>query len=158
MCCSPDTPELTAEVYGTQQPYTTVDSTQALANATLLVHPKPNAPLNIIIDASDIAIGAVLQKFLDDKWCPLSHFSRKLSPTEQQYSTFDRKLLAVYCVIHHFLHFLEAYKFHVLTDHKPLTHSLQSNQIGIDPTKYVTWSSSHNSLVTLDTWLEKVTQ
>ena len=102
------------------------DIKEALANATLLVHPKPNAPLNVMTDASDVAIGAVLQQFLDDKWCPLSYFSRKLSPTEQRYSTFDRELLAVYCAIRHFRHFLEAREFHILTDHKPLTHSLQS--------------------------------
>ena len=57
---------------------------------------------------------------------PLSYFSRKLSPTEQCYSTFDRELLAVYCAIRHFRHFLEAREFHVITDHKPLTHSFNS--------------------------------
>ena len=62
-------------------------------------------------DASDVTIGAVL---------------RKLSPTEQRYSTFDRELLTVYCAIRHFRHFLEAREFHVLTDHKPLTYSLKS--------------------------------
>jgi len=98
----------------------------ALANATLLVHPKPDAPINVMSDASDIAIGAVLQQYLEGKWCPLSYFSRKLSPTEQHYSTFDRELLAVYCAIRHFRHFLEAREFHVLTDHMPLTHSLYS--------------------------------
>ena len=95
----------------------------ALANATLLVHPKPNAPVNVMTDASDVAIGAVLQQFLDDTWCSLSYFSRKLSPTKQRYSTFDCELLAIYCAI---CHFLEAREFHVLTDHKPLTHSLKS--------------------------------
>ena len=98
----------------------------ALAKATLLVHPKPEAPINVMTDASDVAIGAVLQQYLDGKWCPLSYFSRKLSPTEQRYSTFDRELLAVYCAIRHFRHFLEAREFHVLTDHKPLTHSFNS--------------------------------
>ena len=98
----------------------------ALANATLLVHPQPDAPINVMTDASDIAIGAVLQQLLDGQWCPLAYFSRKLSPTEQRYSTFDRELLAVYCAIRHFRHFLEAREFHILTDHKPLTHSLNS--------------------------------
>ena len=97
-----------------------------LANATLLVHPQPDAPINVMTDASDIAIGAVLQQLLDGQWCPLAYFSRKLSPTEQRYSTFDRELLAVYCAIRHFWHFLEAREFHILTDHKPLTHSLHS--------------------------------
>ena len=53
-----------------------------LANATLLVHPKPDAPVNVMTDASNVAIGAVLQQCLGGKWCPLSYFSRKLSPTE----------------------------------------------------------------------------
>ena len=98
----------------------------ALANATFLVHPQPEAPINVMMDASDIVIGAVLQQLLDGQWCPLAYFSRKLSPTEQRYSTFDRELLAVYCAIRHFRHFLEARQFHILTDHKPLTHSLHS--------------------------------
>ena len=98
----------------------------ALANATFLVHLQPDAPINVMTDASDIAIGAVLQRYLDGQWCPLAYFSRKLSSTEQLYSTFDRELLAIYCAIRHFKHFLEAREFHVLTDHKPLIHSLQS--------------------------------
>jgi len=63
---------------------------------------------------------------LDGQWCPLSYFSRKLSPTEQRYSTFGCKLLAVYYAIRHFRHFLEAREFHILTDRKPLIHSLHS--------------------------------
>ena len=97
----------------------------ALANATILVHPQPDAPINVMTDASDIAIGAVLQQHLNGQWCPLAYFSRKLSPTEQRYSTFDRELLAVYCAIRHFRHFLEAREFHILTDHKPLTSDFQ---------------------------------
>ena len=99
---------------------------EVLANTTLLVHPQPDAPVNIMTDASDIAIGAVLQQYLGGQWCPLSCFSRKLSQTEQWYSTFDRELLTVYFAIHHFRHFLKVREFHVLTDHKPLIHSLNS--------------------------------
>lgn len=58
---------------------------KALVKATLLVHPKPDAPVNVMTDASDVAIGAVHQQYLDGKWYPLSYFSRKLSPTEQHY-------------------------------------------------------------------------
>lgn len=53
-------------------------------------------------DESDVVIKAVLQQFLDEKWCPLSYFVREQSPTEQQYSTFDCKLLAVYSAIRYF--------------------------------------------------------
>ena len=98
----------------------------ALANATLLVHPVPNAPTSVMTDASDTAVGAVLQQHINGQWCPLSFFSRALTPAETRYSTYDRELLAIYLSIRHFRYFLEGRDFHVLTDHKPLTYALAS--------------------------------
>ena len=46
-------------------------SKQILANATLLVHPQPSALLNITCDASDFAVGGVLQQCIDNVWQPL---------------------------------------------------------------------------------------
>ena len=63
-----------------------------------------------MIDASACAVGAVLQQYVNDQWCPIAYFSRQLQPPEKKYSTFDRELLAVYLAIN--------------TDHKPLTYSL----------------------------------
>ena len=110
-------------------PFETIKN--ALADVSLLVHPKPDAPVKLMIDTSDIAIGAVLQ---NDTWCPLAYLSRKLTPTEQKYSTYDGELLVVCCPIRHFRHFLEARKFYVLTDHKPLSYNLNSM-----PDKHSPW-------------------
>jgi len=99
---------------------------QALAQATLLFHLKPDAPTCIMTDASNVAIGAALQQFMDGQWCPLSFFSTKLRPPEILYSTFDRELLAIYLSIKHFRHFVEGRNFHVITDHKPLTFAMTS--------------------------------
>ena len=96
-------------------------SKRILANATLLVHPDPMAQLNITCDASDVAVGGVLQQYLNGMWQPLLFFSKKLSPAETRYSAFDRELLAVYATIKHFRHNLEGRNFFVNTDHKPLT-------------------------------------
>lgn len=68
----------------------------ALAKATLLSHPKSGAPLYLVTDASDKAVGAVLQQCIDGIWRPISFFSKKLKPAETRYSTFDRELLAVF--------------------------------------------------------------
>ena len=87
------------------------ESKKILANATLLVHPQPSAPLNITCDASDFAVGGVLQQRIDNVWQPLSFFSKKLSPAETRYSTFDRELLAVYATIRHFGHNLKGREF-----------------------------------------------
>lgn len=54
----------------------------------------------------------------------MAFFSKRLEPTQCSYSSFSRKLLAVYDTVHHFRHFLESCEFHVLTDHKPLTHAM----------------------------------
>ena len=50
---------------------------KALANASLLFHPKPNAPISIMTDASDMAVGAVLQQQLDGILLPI--FQRSLN-------------------------------------------------------------------------------
>ena len=76
--------------------------------------------------ASDVAVGGVLQQYLNGMWQPLSFFSKKLNPVETRYSAFDRELLAVYATIKHFRHNLEGRNFFVNTDHKPLTFVISS--------------------------------
>ena len=78
----------------TSEVFTTVK--KSLIPATLLVHLKPDAPTNIMSDASDHAVEAMLQQFVNNQWCPVPFFSKKLKPAETKYSTFDRELLAVY--------------------------------------------------------------
>ena len=90
------------------------------------MHPNSTAQINITCDASDVAVGGVLQQFLNGMWQPLSFFSKKLNPTETRYSAFDRELLAVYATIKHFRHNLEGRNFFVNTDHKPLTFVMSS--------------------------------
>ena len=96
----------------------------ALAQATLLHHPKPDAAISITVDASDVAIGTQLEQLQQGKWVPLAFYSRKLSSAEKNYSAFDRELLAAYSAIRHFRHFVEAKPFTFYTDHKPLVFAL----------------------------------
>ena len=49
---------------------------QALVTATLLFYPKQEAPTGIMTDASDHAVGAVLQQYVDQQWCPIAYFQR----------------------------------------------------------------------------------
>ena len=97
-----------------------------MTKTSLLSYPKPDAPTNIMTDASNNAVGAVLQQFVDDTWKTIAFFSKTLKPQETKYSTFDRELLAVYLAIKHYRYFVEGRQFHVLTDHKPLIFALQS--------------------------------
>ena len=70
------------------------DVKEALAQITLLSYPKLSALTTIVTDASNTAVGAVLQQY--HTWAPISYLSRKLKPSETRYSTFDRELLAIY--------------------------------------------------------------
>jgi len=96
----------------------------ALAAATSLAHPDPEAPINLAVDASATAVGAVLQQQSAAGWRPLAFFSRKLDRAQMSYSAFDRELLAAYLAVRHFRFQVEGRVFHILTDHKPLTHAL----------------------------------
>ena len=120
---------------------------EALATASLLAHPKPDAPTCIITDASDVAVGAVLQQRIGTDWCPIAYFSKKLQPAETRYSAFDRELLAAYLAIKHFRHFVEGRTFHLLTDHKPLTYALlkQSDRLSPRQTRHLDYISQFTS-------------
>lgn len=107
-----------------------------LANATLLAHPGSDADLALVTDASDTAIGAVLQQRIDREWEPLAFFSKKLSPAETKYSAFDRELLAIYLAIKHFQHLVESRDFKVFTDHKPITFAFRQKSDKCSPRQF----------------------
>jgi cleavage and polyadenylation specificity factor subunit 1 len=92
----------------------------ALVSVVPLSHPAPGAPISLAVDASDSHVGGVLQQYQQRGWSPLAFFSKKLSPTQAKYSTFDRELLAAHSAIRHFRFLLEGRQFRLLTDHKPL--------------------------------------
>ena len=105
----------------------------ALANAALLTHPNSAAPYCLMVDASNVAVGGVLQQYVHNIWQPISFFSKRLQPADTKYSTFSRELLSIYLSIRHFRHFLEGCEFYVLTDHKPLTYALSTSSSNQSP-------------------------
>nr|VZI46998.1 unnamed protein product [Spirometra erinaceieuropaei] len=105
----------------------------SLADATLLTHPAPETQLSLMVDASTVAVGAVLQQHLAGSTQPFAFFSNKLLPAETRYSTFGRELLAIYLAVKHFRHFLEGRDFTVFTDHKPLNFALRSHSEKYNP-------------------------
>jgi hypothetical protein len=102
----------------------------ALSEAALLAHPLMDAPLRLTTDASDSAIGGVLEQQLEDNWQPLGFFSKKLNNAQRGYSTYDR---AIYEGIKHFRHALEGKAFVVQTDHKPLIYAFHQRSDKASP-------------------------
>lgn len=66
------------------------ESKRVLADATLLAHP---IPVSLTVDASDYAVGAVLQQRANDKWQPIGFATKSLTPAQQKYSAYERELL-----------------------------------------------------------------
>lgn len=112
------------------------DCKESLCNAALLAHPDCDAKVSLVTDASDFAIGGVLQQLKDGNWQPLAFFSRKLSPSQQKYSPYDRELLAIYESIKYFRHWLEATTFTIYTDHKPLCFAFHQRKANCSPRQY----------------------
>lgn len=57
-----------------EQAFTDVKA--ALLFVTMLICPIEGAPINLVTDASETAIGGVLQQFHDNAWRPLGSFPR----------------------------------------------------------------------------------
>ena len=112
------------------------ESKRALANATMLAHPIPGAPISLAVDASDFAIGAVLQQRTNDTWQPLGFLTKPLNSAQRKYSAYDRELLAMYTAIKRFRHAVEGRNFIIFTDHKPLTYAFSQNPDKCSPRQF----------------------
>ena len=90
----------------------------ALCKAPVLAHYDPSKRIELVCDASKVAIGAVL---LQDGH-PIAYESRKLTPAETRYDTGDRELLAVVHATKVWRPYLESTVFTLVTDHQPNTY------------------------------------
>lgn len=74
-------------------------------------------PLFLYPDASDVAIGAVLQQLIKGHLEPLGFFSRKLSLAQTCYSAYDCELYTICAAIPHCRQILEGQQFSIHIDH-----------------------------------------
>ena len=109
------------------------ETKKCLAKATLLTYPQSKFPLTLTTDASDIAIGGVLEQTLPNGRQPIGFFSRKLTDAEQNYCTLDKELLALHRTIRHFHHLLDERIFIARTDHLPLVHAFVAKKEAWSP-------------------------
>lgn len=91
-----------------------------LKNALTLNAPRPNLPFFLYTDASDTGIGAILTQKDEDKEYLITCLSRPLRGAELNYTTTEKKCLAVIFAIKKLRCYLEATEFTVITDHSSL--------------------------------------
>ncbi|XP_071702765.1 uncharacterized protein [Rutidosis leptorrhynchoides] len=91
-----------------------------LTNAPIMVSPDWSKPFELMCDASDYAMGAVLGQRQDNKFQPIYYASKTLTGAQLNYTTTEKELLAVVFAFDKFRSYLVLSKTIVYTDHSAL--------------------------------------
>jgi hypothetical protein len=93
-----------------------------LHTAPVLIVPDLDQPFVIHTDASDFALGAVLEQDHGKGLQPVAYLSKKLNAAQCNYSVYEKELLAIVSALGEWKHYLlgSPHKIQVITDHQPL--------------------------------------
>ncbi|CAI7853511.1 unnamed protein product [Closterium sp. NIES-53] len=80
----------------------------------------PHRPFEVVADASDIAIGAVLLQDFGNGLQPIAYESPKLHPVKKNYPIHDREMLAIVHAFKAWRYYLTSADLTVRTDHRSL--------------------------------------
>ncbi|GJT18471.1 reverse transcriptase domain-containing protein [Tanacetum coccineum] len=95
-----------------------------LTEAPILVAPDWDLPFEIMCDASDYAVGAVLGKRKTKHFQPIHYASKTMTDAQAHYTTTEKELLAVVYAFENFQPYLVLSKTIVYTDHSALKYLL----------------------------------
>ena len=105
------------------------DIKAVLSSSQVLAHYDPSLPLSLAADASPYGVGAVIsQQYSDGSERPIAYASRTLTASEKNYPQIEKEALALVFGVKRFHQYLYGRKFCLITDHKPLTTILASDQ------------------------------
>ena len=95
----------------------------ALVMAPVLRLPDFDHQFVVTTDASDVAIGAILQQDTGMGLQPIAYASRKLHQAEVRYSAYERELLGIVWALGQWKHYFQGpHPIVIQTDHAPLRH------------------------------------
>jgi hypothetical protein len=97
---------------------------KALISAPIIQPPDWHLPFEIMCDAHDYAVGAVLGQSKDKKQYAISYASKNLTGPQLNYATMEKELLIVVFAIEKFRSYLVDAKVIVYTDHAALKYLL----------------------------------
>ncbi|KAM1056721.1 hypothetical protein ACFX2I_030100 [Malus domestica] len=101
---------------------------ELLTTTLIIVPPDWSLPFELMCDASDYALGAVLGQRKDKKPHVIYNASRKLNDAQLNYSTTEKELLAVVFALDKFRSYLIGTKVIVFTDHAVLKYLLTKKE------------------------------
>ncbi|GJU04678.1 reverse transcriptase domain-containing protein [Tanacetum coccineum] len=91
-----------------------------LTEAPILIAPDWDLPFELMCDASDFAIGAVLGQRHEKHFRPIHYASKTMNEAESHYTTTEKEMLAVVYAFEKFRSYLILNKSVVYTDHSAL--------------------------------------
>nr|GEX72143.1 reverse transcriptase domain-containing protein [Tanacetum cinerariifolium] len=91
-----------------------------LTKASILIAPDWDLPFELMCNASDFAIGAVLGKRQKKHFRPIHYASKTMTKAESNYTTTEKEMLAVVYAFEKFWSYLIMNKSIVYTDHSAL--------------------------------------
>nr|GEU62095.1 reverse transcriptase domain-containing protein [Tanacetum cinerariifolium] len=91
-----------------------------LTEAPILIAPDWDMPFELMCDASDFAIGAVLGQCQDKHFKPIHYASKTMTEAKSNYTTTEKEMLVVVYVFEKFRSYLIMNKSIVYTDHSAL--------------------------------------
>jgi hypothetical protein len=97
---------------------------KALVFAPVIQPPNQHLPFDIMCDASDYVVGAVLGQSKDKKHYDISYASNTLTGPQLNYATTEKDLLAVVFAIEKFRSYFVGAKVVVYADHAALRYHL----------------------------------
>nr|GFB26287.1 reverse transcriptase domain-containing protein [Tanacetum cinerariifolium] len=86
----------------------------------ILIAPNWDQPLELMCDASDYAVGAVLGQRVKKHFWPIHYASKTMNQAETNYTTTEKEMLAVVYAFEKFRLYLIMNKSIVYTDHSAL--------------------------------------
>ncbi|GKD82769.1 reverse transcriptase domain-containing protein [Tanacetum coccineum] len=95
-----------------------------LTEAPILVDPDWNLPFELMCDASDFAIGAVLRQRRTKHFQPIHYASKTMTEAQIHYTTTEKEMLVVVYAFEKFRPYLVLSKSIVYTDHSALNENL----------------------------------
>ncbi|KAL0289921.1 UNVERIFIED_CONTAM: Retrovirus-related Pol polyprotein from transposon.6 [Sesamum angustifolium] len=101
---------------------------ESLTSAPVIRSPDWNLPFEIMCDASNHAIGAVLGQRIGKEPHVIYYASRMLDNTQSNYTTTEKELLAVVFALEKFRHYLLGTKVVVFSDHAALKYLLSKKK------------------------------
>ncbi|GJW45252.1 reverse transcriptase domain-containing protein [Tanacetum coccineum] len=91
-----------------------------LTEVPILIAPDWNQPFELMCDASDFSIGAVLGQRIKKHFRPIHYASKTMTEAESNYTTTEKEMLAVVYAFEKFRSYLIMNKSIVYTDHSAL--------------------------------------